>query len=170
AFVSLTLQEAEELIERISKNTSSWYERRGDHGGIYEVDNRVASEAEIEAMNHEIKKLQAMVEKMEGKPKPNMALALYCNICGGSHDTNICTSPSASEQVEAVDYQRNSNYNAYGGNQRPNNNWKQGEGWNNNDGYQARGKYNYGNKPAYGQNDKGRLMYNQNHGNGDQMT
>jgi len=172
AFVSLALQEAEELIERISKNTSCWYDRRRDHGGIYEVDNRVASEAKIEAMNHEIKKLQAMVEKMEGKPKPCMALALYCNICGGPHDTNICTSPSASEQVEAVDYQRNFNFNAYGQNQRSNNNWKQGEGWNNsnNDGYQARGQYNYGSKPAYGQNDKNRLMYNHNQGNGNQMT
>ncbi|MEQ5253629.1 hypothetical protein, partial [Escherichia coli] len=109
---------------------------------------------------------------MEGKPKPCMALALYCNICGGPHDTNICTSPPASEQVEVVDYQRNSNFNAYGQNQRSNNNWKQGEGWNNshNDGYQAQRQYNYGQKPAYGQNDKNRLMYNQNQGNGNQMT
>ena len=97
---------------------------------------------------------------------------MHTPICGGPHDTNICTSTSASEQVEAVDYQRNSNFNAYGQNQRSNNNWKQGEGWNNshNDGYQAQRQYNYGQKPAYGQTDKNRLMYNQNQGNGNQMT
>ncbi|XP_031095111.1 uncharacterized protein LOC115999397 [Ipomoea triloba] len=165
------LPKAKELIERISKNTSCWYDRREEHGGMYEVNSHVANEAKIEAMNHEIKKLQAMVKKMEGKTKPYMALALYCNICGGLHDTNICTSPSAAEHVEAVDYQRGPSYNAYGGNQRQNNNWKQGDGWNNNDeGFQTRVHYNYGNKPTYRQNEKGRLTYGQNQGNGGQMT
>lgn len=53
---------------------------------MYEVKENVASDAKVEAMNHEIRRLQSMVEKLEAKSKSCMALALYCNICDGPHD------------------------------------------------------------------------------------
>ena len=77
---------AEELIERVSSNTSFWYNKRDTRAGMYEVKENVESDAKVDAMNHEIRRLQSMVEKLEAKSKSCMALALYSNICDGPHD------------------------------------------------------------------------------------
>lgn len=92
AFVSLPLDEAEALIERISTNTSFWYNKRDHKVEMYEVSDRTMNDAKVEAMSYVIKRLQVMVEKMGKQPQPCMALALYCDICGGSHGTMECTS------------------------------------------------------------------------------
>ena len=84
--LSLSPPYAEELIERVSSNTSFWYNKRDTRAGMYEVRENVESDAKVDAMNHEIRRLQSMVEKLEEKSKSCMALALYCNFCGGPHD------------------------------------------------------------------------------------
>ncbi|XP_019165306.1 PREDICTED: uncharacterized protein LOC109161359 [Ipomoea nil] len=106
AFVSSSPADAEALIERISSNTSFWYNKRDSRPSMHEVKESVAQEAKVEAITQEIKILQAVVEKLEAKAQPCMALALYYNVCGGPHDTNICKSSINIEEVEVVNYQQ----------------------------------------------------------------
>ena len=47
AFVSLPLEEAEELIEKISSNTTYWYNKWESKAGIYEVNDHVAQDARV---------------------------------------------------------------------------------------------------------------------------
>nr|GMD95386.1 hypothetical protein DM860_007403 [Ipomoea batatas] len=116
----------------ISANTSCWYNKRDSKSGLFEVSNSTASDARIEAMGHEIRRLQARIEKMGKQPhegNPCMSLALYCDICGGPHGTQECTSTyddPGCEQVSVVGYQRPQNFNSYG---NTNQNWRQGQGW-----------------------------------------
>nr|GMD95385.1 uncharacterized protein LOC109154451 [Ipomoea batatas] len=100
----------------ISANTSCWYNKRDSKSGLFEVSNSTASDARIEAMGHEIRRLQARIEKMGKQPhegNPCMSLALYCDICGGPHGTQECTStyddPGCEQEVSVV-RQEVSNY------------------------------------------------------------
>ncbi|XP_031100833.1 uncharacterized protein LOC116004803 [Ipomoea triloba] len=128
SFVSTSPGEAEELIRTISSNTGNWYNQRESKGGLYEVSAKTASQAKVEALGLDVKRLQAQIEKMHKAQRgdPCMTLALYCDKCGGAHGAHECTSnyeDGPYEQVEAVGYPRPSDYNSYGNNNTQN--WRQ---------------------------------------------
>ncbi|XP_019190721.1 PREDICTED: uncharacterized protein LOC109185195 [Ipomoea nil] len=162
AFVSSSPANAEALIERISSNISFWYNKRDSRLEMYEVKGSVAHVAKFEATTQEIKKLQAVVDKLEAKSQPCMALALYCNICGGPHDTNIRKSTIQIEEVEAANYPPPQRPNGLGS---ENANWKQGSGWQN-QGYQGRTQ----GKNAYGTGMERRITYGPNYNQGQSNT
>ncbi|XP_031120237.1 uncharacterized protein LOC116023381 [Ipomoea triloba] len=134
SFVSTSPEDAEELIGTISLTTGNWYNQRESKGGLYEVSTDTASQAKMEALGLEVKRLQAQMEKMNKNQRGNscMTLALYCDKCGGAHGAHERTSnyeDGGYEQVDAVGYQRPNDYNTYGNNN--NQNWRQGQGWQN---------------------------------------
>nr|GMC66402.1 uncharacterized protein LOC109185195 [Ipomoea batatas] len=97
---------------------------------MYEVSCDTASQAKMEALGLEVRRLQAQMEKMNKAQRGNtcMTLALYCDKCGGAHGTHECTSTyddGSYEQVDAVGYQRPNDFNSYGNNNSQN--WRQGQ-------------------------------------------
>lgn len=120
---------------------------------MYEVSEHVAKDAKAKAMSHEIKRLQGIIEKMGAKGQPCMALALYCNVCGGPHDIEVCMSPNATEEVDAIAYAQGQRGNSYENNGNGEGyGWKQGNGWNQGGYAQGRSQATQGGKPTYNSN------------------
>ncbi|VFQ90425.1 unnamed protein product [Cuscuta campestris] len=119
SFMSLELDEAEELIERISTNGSTWYSDRPSAqpkiGGMYEVDQMSAMAAKVDNMMSMIQKIAQVSAMQNTMPAPPPVLVLMCVSCGGQHDQSSCPW-DAMEQVDYVNYNRpQQQQNPFGG-------------------------------------------------------
>ncbi|VFQ83097.1 unnamed protein product [Cuscuta campestris] len=107
SFMSLELDEAEELIERISTNGSTWYSHRPSAqpkiGGMYEVDQMSAMAAKVDSMMSMIQKIAQVSAVQNTTPAPPPVPVLLCVSCGGQHDQSSCPW-DAMEQVDNVNY------------------------------------------------------------------
>ncbi|VFQ97182.1 unnamed protein product, partial [Cuscuta campestris] len=107
--MSLGLDEAEELIERISTNGSTWYSDRPSTqqkiGGMYEVDQMSAMAAKVDNMMSMIQKIAQVSAVQNTTPAPPPVPVLMCVSCGGQHDESTCPW-DAMEQVDYVNYNR----------------------------------------------------------------
>ncbi|VFQ86977.1 unnamed protein product [Cuscuta campestris] len=119
SFMSLELDEAEELIERISTNGSTWYFDRPSTqpkiGGMYEVDQMSAMAAKVDSMMSMIQKIAQVSAVQNTTPAPPLVPILMCVSCGGQHDQSTCPW-DAMEQVDYVNYNRpQQQQNPFGG-------------------------------------------------------
>ncbi|VFQ59119.1 unnamed protein product [Cuscuta campestris] len=105
--MSLELDEAEELIERISTNGSTWYSDRPSTqpkiGGMYEVDQMSAMAAKVDSMMSMIQKIAQVSAVQNTTSAPPPVPVLMCVSCGGQHDQSSCPW-DAMEQVDYVNY------------------------------------------------------------------
>ncbi|VFQ97338.1 unnamed protein product [Cuscuta campestris] len=119
SFMSLELDEAEELIERISTNGSTWYSDRPSAqpkiGGMYEVDQMSAMAAKVVSMMSMIQKIAQVSAVQNTMPTLPPVPVLSCVSCGGQHDQSSCPW-DAMEQVNNVNYnQLQQQQNPFGG-------------------------------------------------------
>ncbi|VFQ70739.1 unnamed protein product, partial [Cuscuta campestris] len=119
SFMSLELDEAEELIERISTNGSTWYSDRPSAqpkiGGMYEVDQMSAMAAKVDSMMSMIQKIAQVSAVQNTTPAPPPVPVLMCVSCGGQHDQSTCPW-DAMEQVDYDNYNRpQQQQNQFGG-------------------------------------------------------
>ncbi|VFQ71989.1 unnamed protein product [Cuscuta campestris] len=124
--MSLELDEAEELIERISTNGSTWYSDRPSAqpkiGGMYEVDQMSAMAAKVDNMMSMIQKIAQVSAVQNTTPAPPHVPVLMCVSCGGQHDQSSCPW-DAMEQVDYVNYNwPQQQQNPFGGFNSQNNN------------------------------------------------
>lgn len=92
-YLKLDYTEAEAQIEKISNNTSYWYNTRDSpkqvQTRIYEISDANAMDALIEAIFQKLStKIEELVLQKSTKAStssPCMSLILYCSHCGGSH-------------------------------------------------------------------------------------
>ncbi|VFQ73251.1 unnamed protein product [Cuscuta campestris] len=117
--MSLELDEAEELIERISTNGSTWYSDRPSaqpkNGGMYEVDQMSAMAAKVDSMKSMIQKIAQVSAVQNTTPAPPPVPVLMCVSCGGQHDQSTCPW-DAMEQVDYDNYNRpQQQQNPFGG-------------------------------------------------------
>ncbi|VFQ67729.1 unnamed protein product, partial [Cuscuta campestris] len=117
--MSLELDEAEELIERISTNGSTWYSDRPSAqpkvGGMYEVDQMSAMAAKVDSMMSMIQEIAKVSAVQNTMPAPPPVPVLICVSCGGQHDQSTCPW-DAMDQVDYVNYNRSQQQqNAFGG-------------------------------------------------------
>ncbi|VFQ73950.1 unnamed protein product [Cuscuta campestris] len=119
SFMSLELDEAEELIEWISTNGSTWYSDRPSAqpkiGGMYEVDQMSAMAAKVNSIMSMIQKISQVSAVQNTKPTPPPVPVLMCVSCGGQHDQSSCPWDSM-QQVDNVNYYRpQQQQNPFGG-------------------------------------------------------
>ncbi|VFQ88334.1 unnamed protein product [Cuscuta campestris] len=118
SFMSLELDEAEELIERISTNGSTWYSDRPSTqpkiGGMYEVDQMSAMAAKVDNMMSMIQKIAQVSVVQNTTPAPPHVPVLMCVSCGGQQDQSSCPW-DAMEQVDYENYNRPQQQNPFGG-------------------------------------------------------
>ncbi|VFQ79478.1 unnamed protein product [Cuscuta campestris] len=107
SFMSLELDEAEELIERISTNGSTWYSDRPSAqpkiGGMYKVDQMSAMASKVDNMMSIIQKIAQVSAVQNTTPAPPHVPVLMCVSYGGQHDQSSCPW-DAMEQVDYVNY------------------------------------------------------------------
>ncbi|CAH9141668.1 unnamed protein product [Cuscuta epithymum] len=117
SFMCLELEEAEELMERISSNGSTWYSERSSAppkiGGMYEVDQMSAITTKVDNMMTLIQKMAQVSLVQNSAPTPPPAPVLMCESCGGQHNQSTCPWESM-EQVDYVKYNRQPQQNQFG--------------------------------------------------------
>ncbi|XP_031101856.1 uncharacterized protein LOC116005760 [Ipomoea triloba] len=138
-FLDMTPDHGEQLIERITANTAYWYNERVEQPrkekavGMFEVDEKVAMQAQLDSIQHMLKEMvlnkkanaqsvisssqmpptpqaYSMVQPTTPSPPPSstMAMVLSCAICGGAHASQSCQllelgSHNSYSTVEQVD-------------------------------------------------------------------
>ncbi|VFQ65577.1 unnamed protein product [Cuscuta campestris] len=98
SFMSLELDKAEELIERISTNGSTWYSDRPTSqpkiGGMYEVDQMSAMAANVDSMMSMIQKISQVSAVQNTTPAPPHVPVLMCsNLSGAANPQAYRSSP-----------------------------------------------------------------------------
>ncbi|XP_031116629.1 uncharacterized protein LOC116020285 [Ipomoea triloba] len=108
--------QAEELLEKIATNGSTWYSERSTQrlvGGIHDVEQISALSAKVDNVATMVQKLAQITIKNQNvsyastPPRPVM----MCDLCGGEHNPGECfnddtSSQSSMEHVDLVGYGR----------------------------------------------------------------
>ncbi|MED6202523.1 hypothetical protein PIB30_106484, partial [Stylosanthes scabra] len=87
-----TPEEAMELIELVANNQYMFTSDRSVKRGVMEVDSTTAILARMDAMTQQFSVVNKKLEKIEAVSiKPPTKVDFICGICGGPHESNICS-------------------------------------------------------------------------------
>ncbi|XP_031095131.1 uncharacterized protein LOC115999421 [Ipomoea triloba] len=119
SFTVLEPIQAEELLEKIAMNGSTWYSDRSSQrlgGGIHEVEQISALSAKVDNVATMVQKLAQITLQNRNMsyvstPSSPSRQVLICDLCGGGHNFGECfnddtSSQSSMEHVDLVGYGR----------------------------------------------------------------
>ncbi|XP_031120813.1 uncharacterized protein LOC116024050 [Ipomoea triloba] len=119
SFTVLEPTQAEELLEKIAMNGSTWYSDRSSQGlggGIHEVEQISALSAKVDNVATMVQKLAQITLQNQNvsyvsTPSTPSRQVLICDLCGGGHNLGECfnddtSSQSTMEHIDLVEYNR----------------------------------------------------------------
>ncbi|XP_031127578.1 uncharacterized protein LOC116029670 [Ipomoea triloba] len=119
SFTVLEPIQAEELLEKIAMNGSTWYSDRSSQrlgGGIHEVEQISALSAKVDNVATMVQKLAQITLQNRNvsyvsTPSTPTRQVLICDLCGGGHNSGECfnddtSSQSSMEHINLVGYNR----------------------------------------------------------------
>ncbi|XP_031096986.1 uncharacterized protein LOC116001238 [Ipomoea triloba] len=119
SFTVLEPTQAEELLEKIAMNGSTWYSERSSQrlvGGIHDVEQITALSAKVDNVATMVQKLAQITIKNQNVSYASITSSplrpvMMCDLCGGEHNSGECfnddtSSQSSIEHVDLVGYGR----------------------------------------------------------------